>query len=490
MSTNPSHSGKAKCAWREIDRVEPPKRPAAERVSDFDETAGDYDEATASAQARRCIQCPNPTCVEACPLNCPIPELLELIADGSFKEAAQLFFATHSIPELASHTCVGGRICERDCILADQSDPVPIRAITRFLLNYGWKHGLAEPPLAAPRGRSVAVVGSGICGLVTADALSRRGYAITVFDCRQKPGGRMMNGLPGFRVDKEMISRRVELLRQRGIRFRMGVAFGQDVKLSDLRRDFDAVFLGFVRVDSVPLEVPGAELAGVCPVVPFITQNAPPPEVVSKCAAIPPANRNAVLPDVSGKRVVVLGCGDTAMDVLRVAIRRGAADALCLYRRDEHSLPADVEEYENAREEGARFMFLSQPVAVLGNAAGEVTHVRCVRMELAEPAADGRPTVQPVAGTEFDVPADVVFAAYGFSAPQLPASDDFSRLERDTRGHLLVDADQMTNLPGVFAGGSIVHGPVPLVEVVQDSQKATTAIDRYLAALATPAKTP
>lgn len=491
MNSNPSPTGKAKCAWREIDRVEPPKRPAAERVSDFDETAGDYDEATASAQARRCIQCPNPTCVEACPLHCQIPELLELTADGLFKEAAQLFFATHSIPELASHTCVGGRVCERDCILAGQSDPVPIRAITRFLLNYGWKHGLAEPALAPPRGRSVAVIGSGICGLVTADALSRLGYAITVFDCRQKPGGRMMNGLPGFRVDKEMISRRVDLLQRRGIHFQMGVTFGQDVKLSDLRREFDAVFLGFVRVDAVPLDVPGAELRGVSPVVPFITQNTLPPGRVSQCEARPPAAaKNAGPPNVTGKRVVVLGGGDTAMDVLRVAIRRGAADALCLYRRDEHSLPADVEEYENAREEGARFMFQIQPVAVLGNAAGEVTHVRCVRMELAEPAEDGRPTVLPLAGTEFDIPADVVFAAYGFSAPKLPESDDFVRLERDGRGLLKVDAEQMTNLPGVFAGGSIVHGPVPLVEVVQDSQKATAAMDRYLTAMAPPNAAP
>lgn len=461
MNPNPSPSGTAKYAWREIDRVEPPKRPPSERIADFRETAATYDEATVREQARRCIQCPNPSCVEACPLQCPIPELLELTAAGQFAEATQLFFATHNIPELASHTCVGGRICERDCILTGKAEPVPIRAITRFLLEYGWKNGLVEPALAPHKEQNVAVIGSGICGLVTADALSRQGYTVTVFDSRQKPGGRMMNGLPGFRVDRQMVARRVELLQQRGIRFRMAVNFGSEVKLSDLRRDFDAVFLGFVRAESVPLDVPGAGLRGVCQSVPFISQSTP--DV-----------------DVRNKRVVVLGGGDTAMDVLRVAIRRGAASVTCLYRRDEASLPADAEEYADAREEGAQFMFLTQPVAVLGNANGEVTHVRCARMEPAAQADASRPEVRALANSEFDVRTDVVFVAYGFTAPRLPNTDDFARLEKDGQGHLVVDANQMTNIPGVFAGGSIVHGPVPLVEVVQDAQKASMAMDRYL----------
>jgi len=475
MNTNSSLSGKDKYAWREIDRVEPPKRPAADRVFDFRETAGAYDEATAREQARRCIQCPDPACVEACPLDCPIPELLLLTADGQFKEAAELLFSTHHIPEIASHVCVGGRVCERACILAGQSDSVPIRAISRFLLHYGWKHGLAQSAVEPAKGQSVAVIGSGISGLVTADALSRKGYTVTVFDSRQKPGGRMMNGLPGFRMDKELVERRIELLKQRGLRFRMGVTFGQDVKLSDLRREFTAVFLGFGIADAVPLGVSGAELRGVFQAFPFVVQG-----VTPACGS---GEQPKSLVDVRGKRVVVLGGGDTAMDALRSAIRCGAADVQCLYRRDEAGLPADAEEYANAREEGARFLFLSQPMAVLGNAAGEVTHVRCLRTELAEPDGTGRATVKPVAGSEFNVPADVVFVAYGFTAPRLPDSDDFARLSVDGRGYLQVDANQMTSFTGVFAGGSIVRGPVPLVAVVQDARKATAAIDHYLTVL-------
>jgi len=470
---SPSHQ--TKYAWREVDRVEPPKRPVADRLCDFHAIVIPYDEATAQAQASRCVQCPNPNCVAACPLGTPIAELLALTADGQFKEAAALLFATHTMPEIASHICVGGRVCENVCVLSGKSDAVPIRSITKFLLNYGWTHGLAEPPVAPGKGQRIAVIGSGICGLVCADALSRLGYAVTVMDSRQNPGGRMMNGLPGFRVDKELVERRVELLKQQGVQFRMSVVCGQDVKLSDLRREFDAVFLGFSRAEPLPLEVPGAELRGVHQVFPFVAQTTTNGQ--SATARI----------NVQGRRVVVLGGGDTAMDALRIAIRRGTREALCLYRRDRANMPADAEEIANAEEEGARFQFLSQPVAIIGNPAGEVTHVRCVRTELDEPDETARRGVKPVAGTEFNVPADVVLVAYGFTAPKLPHTDEFASLKVNERGYPLVDENQMTNLPGVFAGGSVVRGAVPLVEVVRDARKAAATIDRYLATRRSPA---
>jgi glutamate synthase (NADPH/NADH) small chain len=476
MNPNATPGQKAKYAWSDIVRAEPPKRPATDRVSDFQQTHLPYDEATAREQATRCIQCPNPRCVEACPLGTPIHELLAMIADGQFREAAELLFVTHSIPELASHVCVGGRVCEQACILAVKSDPVPIRALTRFLLDYGWKHGLAEPAVEPAKNRTVGVIGSGIGGLVTADSLSRKGYGVTVFDSRLKPGGRVMNGLPGFRVDKELVERRLELLKQRGIHFRMGVNFGQDVKLSDLRREFDAVFLGFGLADAMPLGVPGAELKGVFQAFPFIIQNAEP-----GCGPAAGTKTSQPSVEVQGKRVVVLGGGDTAMDVLRIAIRRGAASALCIYRRNEASLPADAEEYDDACDEGAKFMFQAQPVAVLGNAGGAVTGVRCVRMEAGEPDSTGRVSVKPVAGSDFEVPADVVLVAYGFDVPRLPQTDDFAKLSVDGRGCLVVDANQMTNFPGVFASGSIVRGPAPLTDVVRGARRTAAAMDNWLA---------
>ena len=483
MNENSRPILKPKHAWLAVERVEPPKRSAENRRADFQQTHLPYDEATARDQARRCIQCPNPVCVSACPVCTPIVELLALTADGQFTEAAELFFSSHCIPEIASHTCIGGRACERACLLNAKTEAVPIRAITRFLLDYGWKHGLAEPALAPGNGQRVAVIGSGIGGLVTADLLSRHGYTITVFDSRLKPGGRVMNGLPGFRVDKELVERRLELLKQRGIRFQMGVSFGQNVKLSELRRDFDAVFLGFGLADAIPLHVPGAELRGVCQAFPYVCQN-----TLSSCAAEnlrPGRPAGEPIPDqpsvdVRGRRVVVLGGGDTAMDVLRIAIRNGAADALCLYRRDAANLPADAEEYDDALEEGAHFRFLAKPKAIIGNAAGQVTLVRCLEMELDEPDRSGRRSVKPVPGSEFDVPADVVFVAYGFTAPKLPQTDDFALLSTDGRGFLTVDGNGMTNFPGVFAGGSIVRGPASLCDVVLDARAAAAAMDWYL----------
>ena len=463
MNPSSSPSWKAKHAWREIDRAEPPKRPAAERVSDFREIYGGFDEATVREQASRCIQCPYPTCVQACPLDSPIPELLSLVADGRFKEAAELLCASQSLPEVFAHSCIGGHPCERACLLV--AEAVPISAIERFLLDYAWKHGVAEPPLASPTGQRVAVIGSGICGLVGTDALSRLGYAVTVIDYRQKPGGRMVNGMPGFRVDTALIEGRVELLKKRGVQFHMGVVCGRDVKLTTLRRDFDAVFFALGRAEAIPLEVPGAELRGVYQADQLLQQN---------------KSNSAV--DVRGRRVVVLGGGDTALDTLRTAIRHGASDALCIYHRDAANMPASPQEYDNAQEEGARFLFLSRPVRVVGNAAGEVTHIRCVRTELDQPDATGRLGVRPVTGSEFDVPADVVLVAYGFTPPKLPRDDEFADLVVDAHNRMVVDANQMTNLPGVFAGGLVVCGPVPLTQVVRDARKTAAAINCYLAA--------
>jgi len=462
-----------KYAWRQLDRVEPPKRPVPDRLSDFNQVSQPYDESTASLQASRCVQCPNPNCVAACPLEIPIPALLALTADGQFREAAELLFTTQSLPEFVAHICVEHRMCEAACVLVKPSDPVPIGAISRFLLDYGWKHGVKEPPPAPANGRRVAVLGSGLCGLVGADALSRLGYGVTILDSAEAPGGRLVNGLAGFKVNKAVIRRRVELLHERGVEFRMGVLCGRDVTLRELRRNFDAVFFALGRTEEVPFAIPGAQLRGVCQAYPFILHH-------TSDAAL-----HALPVNVEGRRVVVLGGGDTAMDALRVALRAGARDALCLYRRDRENMPADPKEFENALEEGARFMFQSQAEALAGNLDGEVTHVLCVRTGLGAPDSSGRPQPQPLPGTKFEVPADVVLVAHGFAPPRLPDCDELAELAVGEHGCLLVDDSQMTNMPGVFAAGSIARWPISMVEVMRDARNAASAIDRYLTALRT-----
>jgi glutamate synthase (NADPH/NADH) small chain len=460
----------AKYAWRELDRVEPPKRPVADRLSDFKVVSRPYDETTARQQASRCVQCPDANCVAACPLEIPIPELLGLAADGQFLEAAQLLFNTQSLPEFVAHLCVEKRMCEAACVLMKPSDPVPIGAISRFLLDYGWKHGVQEPPPAPATGQRVVVIGSGLCGLVSADALSRLGYAVTIVDSAQAPGGRLVNGMAGFKVDRAVIGRRVQSLRERGVQFRMGLVCGRDVTLRELRRDYDAVLFALGRTEAVPLEIPGAELRGVCQAYPFILHHTS------------DASLHTLPVNVAGRQVAVLGGGDTAMDALRVALRAGACDAVCIYRRDMENMPADPKELENATEEGARFLLHSQPVAIIGNPDGAVTRVRCVRTQLGAPDASGRNGVRPLPGTEFDVPAEVVLVAYGFAPPRLPHCDELGELAVDESGCLLVDATQMTNLPGVFAAGPIARWPVSMIETMRDARKAAAEMDRYLAA--------
>jgi glutamate synthase (NADPH/NADH) small chain len=305
---------------------------------------------------------------------------------------------------------------------------------------------------------------------VAADALSRLGYGVTVMDSVAKPGGRLMNGLPGFRLDKAMIAYRLQVLRERGVQFRMEVDWNEIPTVSELRRSFDAVFIGFGRTNPVPLEIPGAGLRGVCQAYPFVVQ-----ETSDAPLSAPPI-------DVADQRVLILGGSETAVNAARVALRCRARAAACLYRRDEASMPANPIFYREAVEEGAKFHFLSQPVAVLGNEAGNVTAVRCVRTKLVGIDGSGRGLPHVIPESEFDLPADVVLVAYGFTPPVLPPGQHFAELQVDNRGCLIVNAKQMTNIPGVFAGGSIVRGALTLPEVVTDAHHAVEDIDRYLTA--------
>jgi glutamate synthase (NADPH/NADH) small chain len=459
-----------KYAWRDISRAEAPKRAVRDRIADFCAVYKSYDDATASEQASRCIQCPNPTCIDACPLGMPIPDLLRLTADRQFEEAARLLNSKQSMPELFVHICAAERLCEAACILSDKSEPVSISSIARFLLDFGWNHGIFDPAIGNPTGQHVAIVGAGLCGLVAADGLSRMGHTVTVFDAYQKPGGRLMNGLPGFRVDRELIERRVRLLSERGVQFRTGMVCGRDLKLGQMRRDFDAIFFGLGRANPVKLDIPGAKLRGVRQAYPFVLRNTSDIALES-----PPVF-------VQNRRVMVLGGGETAIDAVRVAVRCGASEAICVYRRDISDMSASRREIENAIEEGARFLNFTQVVKIIGNSDGDVAQLRCIRTIPEEPDEYGRHKVSPIAGSEFDIPADVVLVAYGFEPPKLTQMDEFSELAFDEQGFLKVDSDLMTNLPGVFAGGSVVRGSVPLVTIVSDSSRAAASIDRYLSA--------
>lgn len=468
MITDPLHTGIAKYKWREIDRVDQPKRAAEDRIADFREIYSAHDEATIREQAARCVQCAVPTCVAGCPLHNHIPEWIGLAADGHFLEAAVISRQTSSMPEICPRVCPQERLCEGACVLHALEEPVCIGAIEKFINEYALAHGEGLVPVVPRNGKRVAVVGSGPGGLACADQLSQLGYEVTVFEAQALPGGLLLFGIPMFKLEKEVVERRVNLLRAQGVEFNLGVAVGKDVSLDDLLRDHAAVFLGLGALQAKPLDVAGADLEGVFQGLPFLAQKNSPLSLGS-----PPI-------DVHGKKVVVLGGGDSAMDCLRTAIRCGAADTLCLYRRDLENMPGSKKEYANALEEGARFQFLTNPLAIEGNAAGVATGVRCVRMQLGEPDSSGRRKPVAVPGSEFLVPADVVLVSYGFDPVPFAPDTDLARIQVNSWGAIEVDGEQRTNIPGVFAGGDTVRGASLVVHAVRDGRKAAAAIHRYL----------
>ncbi len=454
--------------WREIDRVDPPKRPAPERVADFHEIYSLLDEASVREQASRCIQCPQPSCQEGCPLANHIPEWLALAAEGKFLEAAEVSQATSNMPEICPRVCPQERLCEGACILVGHAEPICIGAIEKFINEYALAHGGTTVACAPPNGRRVAVVGSGPGGLACADELAKMGYAVTIFESQSQAGGLLLNGIPAFKLEKSVVERRLNILRQRGVKFELGVTVGVEFQLRDLLKDFNAVFLGIGAQKAKPLGVPGEELSGVHQALPFLVQyNSPMP---LELAPIP----------VAGRRVAVLGGGDTAMDCLRTALRAGATEAVCVYRRDLANMPGSRKEYFNALEETAQFLFLTNPVALEAGAHGRVAGVRCVKMELGEPDASGRQKPRAVPGSEFTIPTDLVLGAYGFDPVPFPAGSDLSRVAVNDWGAIRVDEQQMTNVPGVFAGGDASRGASLVVHAVRDGRKAALGIHRHL----------
>jgi len=459
----------SKYAWSLIKRVSPPKRSANERVGDFREIYSEFDEAEVRAQAARCIQCPEALCMTGCPLANRIPEWMALTAQGQFLEAAALSRTTSNLPEICSRVCPQEKLCEGACILNARTDPVAIGAIERFINEYAFCHGGVEVVQAPANGRKVAVIGSGPGGLACADELAKLGYGVTIFESQLVPGGLLVNGIPAFKLEKRIVERRIEMLARHGMEFRLGVRVGWDVSLAGLRDKYDAVFLGVGAQKPKPLDIPGADLKGIHEALPFLTQK----NVDSPLVGGEPI-------EVQGRRVAVLGGGDTAMDCLRTALRSGAREAVCLYRRDLANMPGSRKEYANALEEGAQFQFLTNPVALLGDAAGQVVAVRCVRMELGAPDASGRRSPKAVPGSEFEIPVDLVLGAYGFDPVPFPAGSDLAQVATDKWGGFRIDGNQMTSIPGVFAGGDSVRGPSLVVHAVRDARKAALGIHTYL----------
>jgi glutamate synthase (NADPH/NADH) small chain len=460
--------------WSKRLRIDAGVRPASERIRDFREIYLEYAaEEAVMLEAQRCLECREPSCETACPLGNRIRDWLRLAAEGKFLEAAAVSRETSNLPEICGRVCPQDRLCEEGCILVQKREPVSIGAIERFINEYAFRvKGLPRPERAPATGHRVAIVGSGPAGLACADELAKMGHRVTVFEAWPAPGGLLVYGIPGFKLEKHVVERRIRYLEALGVRFECNTRIGADRSLEDLFREgYGAVFLATGSQKAKNPRIDGDDLAGVMEALPFLIRN-------NTEAALLPAGFPE-RDDLSGRRVVVLGGGDTAMDCLRTAVRLGAASVTCVYRRDEENMPGSRREVKSAKEEGVEFRWLTAPVKFIGDEQGRVTAIECVEMVLGEPDRDGRRKPVEVAGSNYLIEADLVIMAFGFDASPVQG-DDAAKLKTTRWGTYQVDAAKMTTWPGVFAGGDIVRGADLVVTAIKDGREAARGIDEYL----------
>ncbi|WP_287598982.1 FAD-dependent oxidoreductase [Thermomonas sp.] len=468
----------------ESPREMPAKVPLAERVAgSFDELYGRFGQAEASHQAGRCLDCGNPYCEAKCPVHNYIPDWLQLVQEGRIIEAAALCHETNPLPEMCGRVCPQDRLCEGACTLNDGFGAVTIGAVEKYIVDtafaQGWRPDLSK---VKPTGKRVAVIGAGPAGLACADRLVRSGIEASVFDRYEQIGGLLQFGIPSFKLDKAVIATRRAVLEGMGVRFRLGVDVGRDVGIAALLDEFDAVFLGLGAYRYTDGGLPGQELAGVLPALPFLVQNG---RIVTgnepHGRPIAGWEDQLALPELRGKRVVVLGGGDTGMDCVRSAVRLGAAGVTCAYRRDEANMPGSAREVANAREEGVQFLFNRQPQEIIGD--GQARGVRMVETRLGEPDANGRRAAQPISGSESVLDADVVIIAFGFS-PRVPQWLQALGVQAQANGRLVVGGNgrlpYQTAHDALFAGGDCVRGADLVVTAVQEGRDAAASIARML----------
>lgn len=450
-----------------------PKQDPRQRIHNWDEVILPLSEDVARLEAARCIKCKGAPCMKACPLHNDIPSALALLEAGDFIGAANKFRETSPMPEICGRLCPQEKQCEGSCAVGKKNVPVAIGRLEAFVADYQrQRHGYPMPPTPSPTGQQVAVVGSGPAGLVVAEELAKRGHSAVVYEAWPLPGGILRYGIPSFKLNKAIVDEKIAFLQKLGVRFICNTTVGESITVDDLLASgFDAVFLGHGAGQPVKMGIPGEDLKGIYTATEFLVRCNLPPE------QLPPSMREPI--DV-GKRAVVVGGGDTAMDCLRTAMRMGAPNVCCVYRRTEAEMPGSRKEKRNSDEEGVQFMYLAAPVAFLGDDSGRVRAVRCQRMELGEPDESGRRRPVPVIGSEFEIEADVVVLALGYRADKLIITTT-PGLETDKWGLLTVDPETgRTSRPGVFAGGDNVRGPDLVVDAVVDAKRAAAAIDEYL----------
>jgi len=459
-----------------VDKAMPEKRPPDLRVGDFDEIYGEYAREKAAEQAGRCSQCGVPYCQSHCPLHNNIPDWLKLTAEGRLREAYEISQATNTFPEICGRICPQDRLCEGNCVIEQSGHgTVTIGSVEKYITDTAWEEGWVQPIApSVERPESVGIIGAGPGGLAAADMLRRAGLQVTVYDRYDRSGGLMIYGIPGFKLEKDVVMRRNAQLEQGGVTFRLNCDVGADISFEDIRAAHDFVVIATGVYKSRDLQAPGIGAGGIVRAIDYLTAS----------------NRKSFGDDVpefdsgelnaEGRRVVVIGGGDTAMDCVRTATRQGAKSVKCLYRRDRANMPGSQREVQNAEEEGVEFVWLTAPKGFAGDTAVEGVMVQ--KMRLGPPDATGRQAPEVIEGADYLEEADLVIKALGFEPEDLPTLWGCPELEVTRWGTIKADfRTHQTELENVYAVGDIVRGASLVVWAIRDGREAAEAILAKLA---------
>ncbi len=459
----------------DIGQQNPPKRDISDRKEDFDEIYTEFLKDRAVQQSSRCSQCGVPFCQVHCPLSNNIPDWLKLTAEGRYEEAYQLSQSTNNMPEVCGRICPQDRLCEGNCVIEQSGHgTVTIGSIEKYITEKAWENGWVKPiEINSEKNESVGIIGSGPAGLACGEQLRKKGYKVTIYDRYDRAGGLLIYGIPGFKLEKHVVQRRIKLLEESGIKFVLNFEVGKDSSLSELREKHDSILIATGVYKAREVNLPGNDLSNIFPAMEFLTASNK-KGLGDKVELFDNGTLNA-----EGKNVVVIGGGDTAMDCLRTSVRQNAKSVKCLYRRDRENMPGSAREVGNAEEEGVEFIWLTSPKEFKGT--NKIESVVVNKMKLGEPDDSGRRKPVVEENSDFEIKADLVIKALGFDPEDLPKLFNEEKLQVSRWGTIKADFDTMeTSIEGVFAAGDIVRGASLVVWGIKDGRDAATSIDNYL----------
>jgi len=451
-----------------------PEQPADIRNKNFEEVALGYTKEMAIDEAQRCLNCPKPRCVEGCPVNVEIPKFIKAVSEENFAEAIKILKRKNSLSAVCGRVCPQENQCESKCVLGIKGEPVAIGRLERFVADYAREHGLdkVEASEIVPKGKKVAIVGSGPSGLTAAGDLAKLGYDVTIYEAFHVAGGVLMYGIPQFRLPKEIVQHEIKALKDLGVKIVVNAVIGRTFTIKELMEEegFDAVYVGTGAGLPYFMDIDGENLNGVYSANEFLTR-----VNLMKAYQFP----KVATPVYCGKKAAIVGAGNVAMDAARTAKRLGAEHVYIVYRRGEDEMPARKEEIHHAKEEGIELRLLNNPVRILGDDKGWVNGLECVKMELGEPDASGRRSPVEVKGSEYVLDVDMVVMAIG-QGPNPLIKQTTPELEVNKRGNIVANEVGATSIPGVFAGGDIVTGAATVISAMGAGKRAAAAIDEYL----------